>query len=520
MQHRRLPASLRTLVCALALALSGCGGAANDAVEQRAFDPAGPVDPELYRGDVAFRIPEVLATARGDVPFTLLLGLAPQAETRLGANALIDLRDLQADLPELLSGPVEPSCALGLDVDFRGAEAEGAAIRARATVVARLYRCRDRGTPEERRGSRLFTQAIDVAATASAGAAGDCVAFRLVDLELAPRGLLGGLATLFGVTERARAGILAEARDTLSDNPVCPDLPDALSRLDPRFARVGLSELGTGGIGVALAGDVDLGAQTLLDLLLAAAAQAPDAGTTVAPFAGQPGAVDIASASTIALRWRDIATALDVRLSAATPSRIAAAARLDLRDLQRQLPEIVAGEVLVDTCGGRVVLRRLEIDGEGTDIRARARLDVETFACERTGPGSWERGAVKGAEEVGVRAGMSARAVGECLAFRVFDIRRDPPGVLAQLETGSGRAEAARGLLQAAVDILLEDNPLCPELPPVLAVLAPSIDRASPQEIGAGGVGIAAEATVGAGPDTLVALLSLLQERGVVPPAP
>jgi hypothetical protein len=417
-------------------------------------------------------------------------------------------------------GPAEPSCSLGLDIDFHGAEAEGEAIRTRATVVARLYRCRDQGTPEERRGGRLFTQAIDVVAAVSAGADGDCVAFRLVDLELDPRGLLGGLATLLGITERARAGILAEARETLSENPVCPDLPDALSRLDPRFVQIGLTELGDGGIGVALAGDVELGAQTLLDLLVAAAAQAPISGTTVAPVSAAPGAVDVSSASTIDLRGSEVSTALDVRLSAVAPTRVAAAALLDLRDLQRQLPGIAGGEVLVDTCGGRVVLRGLQLDGDETDIVAQARLDVETFECVRTGPGSWERGALKNAEEVGVRAGLSARAVGNCLVFRVFDLRRNPPGALAQLETGSGRAEAARGLLQAAIDVLLEDNPLCPELPPVLAVLAPVLDRASPQEIGDGGVGIALEGTVGAGPDTLVALLRLLQRQGVLPPPP
>ena len=520
MQVRDISTVLRAAVCSVALALVGCGGEANDAADRRAVDRTGPVDSALYAGDVTFRIPEALATPRGDIPFTLYLGLVPQAETRLGARGVLDLRDLQSALPDLLSVPVEPSCALGLDVDFQDAEAEGEAVRAQATVVARLYRCRERGTAEERRGGRLFTQTIDVAAKISANAVGECVAFRLVELELDPRGLLGGLATLLGVTERARAGILAQARDVLSENPVCPDLPEALARLDPRFTRIGLVEVGNGGVGVALAGDVELGAQTLLDLLLLPSVQVPAAGTTVVPVREAPGAVDVSSASSIEVRGREVSTALDVHLSAVAPTRIAAAALLDLRDLQRQLPEIAAGEVLVDTCGGRVVLRDLRLEGRGTDIAAHAGLDVVTFECLRTGPGSWERGAETSAEQVGVRAGLSVRAVGECLVFRLFDLRRDPPGALAQLETGSGRAEAARGLLQAAVDLILEESPLCPELPPLLAVLDPTLDKVSPQELGAGGVGIALEGTVGAGPDALVALLTLLQQQGVVPPAP
>jgi hypothetical protein len=145
---------------------------------------------------------------------------------------------------------------------------------------------------------------------------------------------------------------------------------------------------------------------------------------------------------------------------------------------------------------------------------------VEAFDCARTGPASWERGALTGAEEVGVRAEISAELAGQCVVFRLLDLARDPPGAFAQVETGSGRVAAARALLLEATRLILEENPLCPDLPPELAILDPRFDRGTPHEIGAGGVGVALDGSIDVSPRALVDLLRLLQDRGALPPPP
>ena len=81
--------------CACVLALSACGGAAEDAELPRATVSGSPVDPALYSGDVSFRVAETLAAGDRDIPFALYLGLEPAAGTRLAAKGLVDLRDLQ-----------------------------------------------------------------------------------------------------------------------------------------------------------------------------------------------------------------------------------------------------------------------------------------------------------------------------------------------------------------------------------------------------------------------------------------
>lgn len=506
--------------CAAALALSGCGSAAQDTEAPVAVDRDASVDRQAYAGDVTFRIDEMFAARERDVPYSLYLGLSPEADARLSANAFVDLRELQLALPELLSEATDPNCSLGLDVTFRGAEAEGDAVRGRAGVKASVYRCPDRGTEEERRGWRLLTQTIDVAGTAGAGIDGDCFAFHLLDLDLAPRNLLGRLATLLGVTERVRVAILEEARSTLSENPVCADLPEALAALDPQFTGFGLREIGEGGIGAALSGSVELSAESIVALLAAAAdrAQGPDASVSL--VAAEVGRLDLRIDAAFEAQGREIPYGLDIRLSTVAPTRIGVETQLDLRAFQQMLPDLLVGQALVDTCGGHVSLRNLEAEARDASVIARGQLEVETFDCERTGPGSWQRGALLNTEDVGVRADMSAEAVEGCVVFRLLDLARDPPGVLGSLETGSGRSAAARALVLEAVGLVLEENPVCPGVPPELAVLDPSFDRGVPEEIGDGGIGIAVDGTIDVSPKAIVDLLRLLQARGAVPPPP
>ncbi len=501
------------------LVLSACGGAAEVSQPPEELDRSASVDPVTHAGEVEFRITDSLPTQDGEVPVTLYLGLAAAPGTRLGANAFVDLRDLQIALPDLLTGAIEPSCGLGLDVRFDGAEAVGDMIRARATTDARLYRCRNSGTDAESRGIRFLTQTIDIEATVSAGVEGECIAFRLVDLDLVPRGLLGRVSTLFGVTDRARSAILAQTRETLSDNAVCPDLPPALALLDPQFSAFALREVGDGGMGAALSGSVDLDAGALVDMLalVQARANAPGAGSGAAASTGRlDGRID----STLDIGGTEIAYGVDVGLTAAGPTRIDVETGLDLRDLQSRLPDLLAGRALVNICGGSIDLNRLEAEATGRSVALRGVLGVNSYDCTQTEPGTWVRGILLDATEIAVRADLSAEIVESCVVFRLLDLSRDPPGAFVQLETGSGRVEAARELLLEAAWLLLEEAPLCPDYPPELAVLDPRLDRVAPQEIGDGGVGIDIDGSIDVSPATVIALLRLLQSRGAVPPPP
>jgi hypothetical protein len=226
-----------------------------------------PVDPATYAGDVAFEIARTYGLGDTAIPFTLYVGLSPESETRLAVRAFVDLRALQTEVPALASRPIDANCSLRLDFDVDGAEAERETVRASGSVLATLYRCRGRETENEQRGMRLWSQRIDFVAAVSATIEQDCVAFRLADLDLRPRGLIGGVATLIGLTERARAAILDRGGTLLRNNPVCPDLPETLVMLDPHYVTGGLREIGDGGAGAGLSGSVDASAGTVIRLI-------------------------------------------------------------------------------------------------------------------------------------------------------------------------------------------------------------------------------------------------------------
>lgn len=506
-------------VCAAILALSACTGSAEDAMTFREVDLQSPVPPAAYAGDVAFRVAQSFAARGQEVPFAFYLGLAPAGGTRLGANAFGDMRGLQKALPGLLSGPIEASCSIGLNVNFGGIEAEGDVLRAGASVKASLYRCKDRDTPEERRGFRMISQTVDVNARLRAGLAGNCIRLELADLGLKPRGILGGLATLFGFTERVRAAIFEKAETVLAENLVCPTLPEPIAILEPQFTTLGVREVGGGGVGMALSGSADIGADNLIAILAWLGANAEgDGALRFVP--APPGQVRFDFDNSLEVKGEDLAYGIDARLSPVDATRIGMEALLDLGGIQKRLPDLLTGQEVIDSCGGHVTIERFETEADGTAVIARASLEMESFDCVRTGEGSWERGVLEETKDVDVRADLSAELVEGCVVFRLLDLTRDPPGALGQIQTASGRLEAARALVLEAVGLVLEEAALCPELPPELVVLKPRFDYGAPQEIGEGGLGVAMKASIDVSPETVVDMLTLLQDRGLLPPAP
>jgi hypothetical protein len=246
-------------------------------------------------------------------------------------------------------------------------------------------------------------------------------------------------------------------------------------------------------------------------LLLAALALAPAA-------AGQQ--VDLTFGQSVTVRGTKIDYVLDLDLAAAAPTRIEAKAVIDLTDLQRRLPGLLAGTPLVDNCGVRIALRSIEAEAQDAAVVASGRLDAELFDCARTGPAAWQRGATERVAQVDFRAEVSAELREECVVFLLRDLELTSPESIPAVDTGSGRVAAARTLLVEAAGLLLEEIPFCPALPAELAMLDPSYESGVPEEIGDGGLGLALRGSIDASTTTVLGVLRLLQERGVLPPRP
>jgi hypothetical protein len=230
--------------------------------------------------------------------------------------------------------------------------------------------------------------------------------------------------------------------------------------------------------------------------------------------------VDLKFGQSVTVRGTKIDYVLDLDLAATAPTRIEANAVVDLTDLQRRLPALLAGLPVVDNCGVRITLRSIEADAQDATVVATGRLDAELFDCERTDPTAWQRGATERVAQVDFRAEVSAELREECVVFLLRDLDLASPASIPQVDTGSGRVAAARTLLVEAAGLLLEEVPFCPSLPAELAMLDPTYESGAPEEIGDGGLGVALRGSVDASTATVLEVLRLLQERGVLPPRP
>ena len=224
-------------------------------------------DPALYAGDFSVKAPFDIPAEKAPVPVVLYSGLSPEGETRLKIRSFVDLRQMQQQLPELLSGVVVDNCKHQFALDFTAADAQANDIRAWGTVNAKFFRCKGEDDDIAARGRQFLAPSIDAFAVASAEVVDQCVVIRLRDIQLNPRGFLGGVANLFGLTAIARSVILKEGAELLAEKPVCPTLPAELAPLAPRYDTGGVLEVGEGGIGAELSGSVDTSASTLIKLL-------------------------------------------------------------------------------------------------------------------------------------------------------------------------------------------------------------------------------------------------------------
>ncbi len=185
----------------------------------------------------------------------------------MDVNAFVDLRSVQSRLPELVSGVLHETCKHEISLNLVEAVAEGELLYARGTVRAKLYSCNRRDPTNEKQGFRWLTQDVDLVATAKAAVIDQCIRFSLVDVELDPRGFIGGVANLFGLTNVARSAILQETETFFVANPICPAIPNELRSLAPDFKQGGVREIGDRGIGAAVSGSVDTSASTMISLL-------------------------------------------------------------------------------------------------------------------------------------------------------------------------------------------------------------------------------------------------------------
>ncbi|CUK10970.1 hypothetical protein RUE5091_03360 [Ruegeria denitrificans] len=243
---------------------------------------------------------------------------------------------------------------------------------------------------------------------------------------------------------------------------------------------------------------------------------------TVSVGARSPSAqqVDFVIDATLPVRDTELPYTLDLNLTAVAPTRIGVGALLDLREIQKAVPQRLADNAIVDNCGLQVRLDDLSFKAEGDAIDLDGDVTITIFECSRTSERDFQRGEQKRA----ILANMSTEATVElrdnCAYFKLIDLTLSAPEAQREQLLEDDTLESVKELMLAAVDLVLNDTPLCPELPAELASLDPVYENGGPREIGEGGLGVLLNGSVDVSPSTILDILTVLQRQELIPGPP
>ncbi|MES0827560.1 hypothetical protein [Ruegeria sp. SCP11] len=263
------------LICVLLAMLPGCGSKAQDQSSESETstqtDSAGKsssvaatgIDPATYAGRFQIKLTKEAPLRDIPVPFTVYGGLEESSSTRLRLRAFIDLRGLQEKAPQILTGPLEESCKRQIYLEVRDVTAIDETVKVEGSARAQFTRCNRREEP----GIRYFGTTVDAVAVARAEVKGQCLTFSIESVDLSPRGFIGAVSNLFGLTNRINEAVLEKGGEFLAKHPVCPPLPEEFSVLDPIYESGGTREIAPGGMGAAVVGSADVSAETIVKVL-------------------------------------------------------------------------------------------------------------------------------------------------------------------------------------------------------------------------------------------------------------
>jgi hypothetical protein len=216
---------------------------------------------------VEFDLEETITVGGTEVPYRLDLIMSAIAQTRIGVEALLDLRDFQLRLPGIVSGePVYDDCGNRTDLIELAVEAEGDVVSVTGLIETQFFECDRTSETDFRRGAPTDKLRLGFSATASARLHETCITFELLDFAVNRLEEVKDLA-LTEDLQAMRVILLEVAGRFLEERPLCPELPPELASLDPVYESGGPREIEDGGLGLYLNGSFDVSTTTTLDIL-------------------------------------------------------------------------------------------------------------------------------------------------------------------------------------------------------------------------------------------------------------
>jgi hypothetical protein len=229
---------------------------------------AWTVGPAASAQQVEFDLEETLTVGETEVvSYRLDFVMSAVARTRIGVEALLDLREIQRRLPSIVSGePVSDDCGSRTDLIDLAVEAEGDVVSVSGLIETQLFECERTSETGFQRGAPTDMLQLGLSASASAHLREKCITFELVDLAVNPLQQVEDRA-LTEDFQAVRVILLEVAGRFLEERPFCPELPPELASLDPVYESGGPREIEDGGLGLYVSGSIDVSTTTILDIL-------------------------------------------------------------------------------------------------------------------------------------------------------------------------------------------------------------------------------------------------------------
>ncbi len=217
---------------------------------------------------IEFDINDTVEIEGLEVAYSVDLGLRALSLTRLEIDAMLDLRDLQQKLPELLSGEqILALCGNDTISEEISVTARDEDISLEGKVASTFFRCERVDDTTWKRREEKDTYDFDVAIDVSAELRNNCVYLRLTDATVEAEGELAETLEAAQNLSRVRTLLVEAIGLILDDAPFCPDLPPEILALDPVYETAGPKEIPDGGLGIALRGSVDTSTSTVIGIL-------------------------------------------------------------------------------------------------------------------------------------------------------------------------------------------------------------------------------------------------------------
>lgn len=230
--------------------------------------------------------------------------------------------------------------------------------------------------------------------------------------------------------------------------------------------------------------------------------------------------VDLNFAQRVSVFGSQVPYQLDVTLTETDATRIGINAILNVSDVQQAVSTALDGYVIEDTCNLYAKVAEADIVAADDVFQIVGVLKADLFSCDRQGLKPVDRGDLILSQTAGIdlKAGIVVR--NNCVAFRLSEFDIALRGAIELTEEQRSHADALGDFVLAAVQTILERQALCPELPAELASLAPRYDAGGTAEIGDGGAAVFLTGSVDVSTRTILSIMKVLQNAGVLPPEP